>query len=86
MDMLTENNALPSGCPFTFAQAFGYGTWQWIKTGDTINMSRDKTTGTTTFTRSETWNGALSADVNFYGRTAFNHNNLEECRWKFGAI
>lgn len=78
---------LPSGCPFSFAAPFGYGTdWDWIKTGDTINMSRDKTTGTTTYTRTEVWNGALSADVNFYGTQAFNHNSLNTCRWKFGAV
>lgn len=79
-------SSLPAGCPFTFP-ASPWGTaWSWIKTGDTVNMSRDKASGTTTYTRTETWNGAVSPDVNFYGTGAFNHNNLEECRWKFGEL
>lgn len=30
--------------------------------------------------------GVISADINFYGNTAFNHNDLENCRWKIGAV
>lgn len=30
--------------------------------------------------------GVLSADVNFYGNTSFSHDDLENCRWKIGAV
>ena len=30
--------------------------------------------------------GVISADVNFYGNVTFNHADLENCRWKIGAV
>ena len=30
--------------------------------------------------------GVVSADVNYYGNTPFDHGNLSACRWKLGAV
>ena len=49
-------------------------------------MSRDRVTGKTTTTRTYTFQGAIDPDINFYGVVPFAHNNLTNCRWKFGAL
>ena len=73
----------PTGCPFSFSAPWGE---EWVKTGDTINMSREASTGTTTYTRTETWQGTIDADINFYSIIPFDHNNLSACRWEFGRV
>ena len=30
--------------------------------------------------------GVISADANFYGNVTFTHADLENCRWKIGAV
>lgn len=76
-------NAIGGTCPFTFEAPWGS---KWIKIGDTIQMSRDRVTGKTTTTRTYTFQGAIDPDINFYGVVPFAHNNLTNCRWKFGAL
>lgn len=72
-------SAAPKGCPYTFD-----GGWMWVKTGD--DMAHVKTKGRISFQRTETYMGVISADINYYGDVAFNHNNLSACRWKPGEL
>lgn len=78
----------PVGCPFTFDNSSPWAgqNAEWIELGDTVNMTRDRTTGITTTTRTWTWMGTIDADINFYSVIPFNHNNLENCRWEFGSL
>lgn len=75
--------SLPSDCPYNFPTVEGQ-TWTWIKTGD--DMQETKTRDKTVFQRTETYMGVREADENFYGNTPFSHDNLENCRWKIGAV
>lgn len=75
-------NGLPAGCPYNFPS--GDDAWQWVKIGD--DMQHVKTRERISFTRTETFMGVISADPNYYGNTAFDHSNLEECRWKPGEV
>ena len=77
-------SSLPEGCPYTFEKADGTNDWQWIKTGD--DMQHVKTKEKISFQRTETFMGVISADANFYGNVTFNHGDLENCRWKIGAV
>lgn len=71
----------PDGCPYTFPTE---PKWIWVKTGD--DMQHVKMKGRISFARTETFMGVLSADVNYYGDVAFNHNNLSACRWIPGKL
>lgn len=73
--------AAPDGCPYKFPTDT---KWIWVKTGD--DMQHVKTKGRISFQRTETFMGIISADVNYYGDVAFNHNNLSACRWKPGEL
>lgn len=73
----------PEGCPYTFPSD---PKWVWVKTGDDMQHSKSKKFGKVTFQRTETFMGVISADVNYYGDVAFNHNNLSACRWIPGAL
>lgn len=74
-------SAAPKGCPYTFPTD---PKWIWVKTGD--DMQHVKTRGRISFQRTETFMGIISADVNYYGDVAFDHNNLSACRWKPGEL
>lgn len=71
----------PDGCPYTFPTE---PKWIWIKTGD--DMHHVKVKGKISFQRVETYMGVISADINYYGDVAFDHNNLSACRWKPGEL
>ena len=71
----------PKGCPYKFPDE---PKWIWVKTGD--DMQHTKQRSKITFTRTETFMGVLSADVNYYGDVAFNRQNLKGCRWKPGEL
>ena len=73
--------ASPDGCPYKFPTD---PKWIWVKTGD--DMQHVKTKGRISFQRTETFMGIISADINYYGDVAFNHNNLSACRWKPGEL
>lgn len=75
--------AAPDGCPYTFSND---PKWIWVKTGDDMVHHKSEKFGKITFQRTETFMGVLSADINYYGDTAFNHNNLSSCRWIPGAL
>jgi len=67
-----------SGCPFDFPSEY-----VWVKQGD--DLARDKETNPPAmkFTRTETYWGVISADVNFYGHLKWdeNDNTLSISRW-----
>ena len=46
----------------------------------------DKADGTNDWQWIKTGDDMQSADVNFYGNVTFNHADLENCRWKIGAV
>lgn len=71
----------PEGCPYTFPTT---PRWIWVKTGD--DMQHVKTKRSVQFQRTETFMGVISADLNYYGDVAFNHNNLSACRWEVGEL
>lgn len=71
----------PDGCPYTFPDD---PEWQWVKTGD--DMTHVKTKKEVRFQRTETFMGVISADLNYYGNTPFDLNNLKNCRWIPGRI
>lgn len=77
-------DGVPDGCPYSFPQSQSGDTWQWIKTGD--DLQHVKTKEKISFQRTETFMGVVSADINYYGNTPFDHNNLKTCRWKLGAV
>lgn len=83
---IQPSSAQLSGCPYTFPKKDGKDVWQWLKVGDTMTESKDKKTNTVTFTREEIWWGAKEWDVNFYGNVAFNHQQLDTCRWELGKV
>lgn len=71
----------PDGCPYTFPSS---PKWIWVKTGD--DMQHVKTRERVSFQRTETFMGVISADINYYGDVAFDHNNLSGCRWEPGEL
>lgn len=76
-----EPKDAPDGCPYEFPTE---PKWIWIKTGD--DMSHTKTKGRVSFQRTETFMGVISADINYYGDVAFDHDNLSACRWAPGQL
>lgn len=75
---------VPEGCPYKFPNTQNDTKWQWVKTGD--DMQHVKTKDKVSFQRTETFMGVVSADINYYGNTPFDHSNLSACRWKLGAV
>lgn len=74
-------SGVPEGCPYRFPSE---PEWQWVKTGD--DMHHVKTKDKVSFQRTETFMGIISADVNYYGNTPFNHGDLENCRWRVREV
>lgn len=93
IDVATSN--LPNRCPYTF----NTDQWkQWLKVGDSVSISRKavKEGGTqlsatiNTYTRTETWWGMTSCDLNFYGPTTDWVNRPQQptstTRWIVGKM
>ncbi|WP_407450906.1 hypothetical protein [Fibrobacter sp.] len=84
----TNPSEKPAGCPYTFPSS---PRWIWVKIGD--DMSHIKAKHRVSFTRTETFMGVISADVNYYGNnemtgteSASNPESLKTKRWKPGSL
>lgn len=72
-------------CPYKFPTQQQDGiVYQWVKVGDQMTQTKTKTS--LTFNRTQQYWGVISADVNLYGNVPFDHNNLDNCRWKVGEV
>lgn len=77
------------GVDFTFSEVIGMPfsfdvNYKWVKIDDSVNGYKDGMTFT--YKRSEKFMGVISADINYYGNTPFDHNNLSGCRWEAGRL
>lgn len=79
--------SLPNDCPFNdyYVGLTGqYPKWKWLKIDDSVEMS--KVGGVTRWVQTTKWQGMPNPDENFYGSVAFDHANLEGCRWIVGEL
>ena len=77
-----ESNEL-SDMPFQFPEKYVF-----VKQGDDLTKEKVTNPPSVKFTRTETYWGVLSADINYYGHQEWNglDNTLSVSRWKLGKI
>lgn len=94
-DELGQPEILPrEDCPITLANPYSLaaGQWEWVKiddsVNDTIKYNNDGYITAQTWTRTEKWQGMLSADPNYYGVIEINNDrsNLSAARWLPGIL
>ena len=78
---VTSEDAELSGCPFEFPERYTF-----VKQGDDITRQKSTNPPQVRFIRTQTYQGMLSADKNYYGHEDFDHDNLSGCRWKVASV